>query len=86
MLTTDISRFTTFLSALVVGGMEIMQPAAASLTARIDLGSVSIEPFQRRQAGGAAIPLVPGCDICNPIIDIVANNVSYAKMISFMQQ
>lgn len=61
-----MNRFTTFL-ALVVSGMEAVQPAAAAgvlaagLTARMRLG---VYPFQRRQG----IPPVPTCDsLCNPI-------------------
>lgn len=76
-----MTRFTTFL-ALVVGGMEVIQPAAAArvlaagLTARIHLGLVGADLFQRRQA----IPPVPTCgSLCTPIISVVASNVSHIK-------
>ena len=75
-----MTRFTTFL-ALVLGGMGVIQPAAtavlaAGLTARLRLGLVGVNPFQRRQG----ISPAPTCDsLCISVISTVASNVSYTK-------
>jgi hypothetical protein len=72
-----MTRFMTFL-ALMVGGMEAIQPArvpvlAAGLTPRMRLGLVGVDPYQRRQG----IPLIPSCDsLCTPITGTLASNAS----------
>jgi hypothetical protein len=72
-------HFTTFF-ALVVGGMEVIQPAAAGvllagLSPRMDLGLM--KSFQRRQ--GNAPPTPPQCaTTCNPV-NSVLNSVSGAN-------
>jgi hypothetical protein len=68
-----MSRFTTFL-ALVVGGMAVIQPAAArvlvDLTARIDLGPAHLD-LQRRQTL---------CGLfCSSVTNIIVSNVSHVK-------
>jgi len=65
-------HFTTFF-ALVIGSMEVIQPAAAGvllagLSPRIDL--VLMKTFQRRQ--GSAPPTPPQCvTICNPVNSVI---------------
>jgi hypothetical protein len=79
ILTTNMIHFTTFF-ALVIGGMEAIQPAAAGvllagLSPRIDL--VLMKTFQRRQ--GTAPPTPPQCaTICNPVNSVI-NSVSGAN-------
>ena len=74
-------RFTTLL-ALAVGGMGAIQSAAAAgvlaagLMARMRLGLVGVDPFQRRQDNSP----VPMCEsLCIPIISTVASNVSHTE-------
>ena len=64
----------TIIFALMVGGMEVMQPAAAvvlaGLSPRINL--VLMNTFQRRQ--GDAPPVPPGCAAtCSPVGNTVAS-------------
>lgn len=66
-------HFTTFF-ALVVGGMEVIQPAAAAVLAglspRINLGLMNT--FQRRQGNSPSPP--PQCEsTCNPIQNIITS-------------
>ena len=64
-------HFTTFF-ALVVGGMEVIEPAAAAVLAgrspRINLGLVNT--FQRRQGNAPSSPTQ--CEsICDPVQKII---------------
>ena len=55
----------------MVGGMEVIQPAAAlaGLSPRINLGLINT--FQRRQ--GTAPPVPPQCaTTCNPVNNIIS--------------
>lgn len=65
-------HFTTFF-ALVVGGMEVIQPAAAGVTGlmpRMDPGIMNT--FLRRQ--GSAPPVPPQCaTICAPVTSAISN-------------
>lgn len=64
-LTTNMIHFTTFF-ALMVGGMEVIQPAAAGVLAGFSPG------MQRRQ--GSAPPVPPQCaTICDPVNNIISN-------------
>ena len=72
-VTANMIHFTTFF-ALVVGGMEVIQPAAAGVLAglspRLNLGLMNT--FQRRQ--GSAPPPPPQCaNTCAPIANIISN-------------
>lgn len=75
-----MTRFTTFL-ALMVGGMEVVQPVGvlgASLTARMRLGQVGVDRFQRRQGS-----VIPTCNsVCTPIFNPVISNVSHLNDIN----
>jgi hypothetical protein len=70
-------HFPTFL-AIVFGGMEVIQPAAAGvlagLTARIDLETV----FQRRQATSSPPPTPAQCEsTCESVAPIIESGVSH---------
>lgn len=65
-------RFITVL-ALVVGGIGIIKPVAAGVLARlrVDLRSVGVDAFQRRQTMIAQVP--PQCEsLCDPINAMIA--------------
>ena len=68
----NIFRFTTFL-ALMVGGMEVMQPFAGALA------SIAVDPFRRRQTATSTSTIQgPTCGTyCESIVSIVASNVSH---------
>lgn len=61
-------HLTTFF-ALLVGGMEAIQPAAAGVLARTNL---KLQTFQRRQTNSPPIP--PGCTItCAPVATLIGS-------------
>ena len=65
-------RFITFL-ALVVGGIGVIKPAAGLAGLRVDLRSVGVDAFQRRQT---TVQVPPQCEtLCNPI-NAIASTVS----------
>lgn len=73
MTNLNMIHFTTFF-ALVVSGVEAIQPAAAAVLAGrspgINLGLMNT--FQRRQ--GNAPPVPPQCaTICNPVGNTIAS-------------
>ena len=68
-------HFTTLI-ALVVGGTEVIQPAAAGVLTGLPL--VNLDAFQRRQATGSGLEVPAQCaTICNPIDSILTSDVSH---------
>ena len=79
ILPTNMIRFITFL-ALVLGGIGVV--AAGVLAGlRVDLRSVGVDAFQRRQTTGQ-VP--PQCEsLCNPINAMLA---AVSDMIHLVQR
>ena len=63
-----------FKFALVVGGMEAIQPAAAAVLANLspETNFGLMNTFHRRQ-GGAPQPPPQCATICNPVANVISN-------------